>query len=245
MTRSWRSRGATASVKRTTSSAKPMARIASSRESFSNRSLTRARRRRPAVSTRRMRRFRHSQSIDIASRVIPGSRPGEHPIAPQKVVDQGRLASVGATEHGEPQGRVGVVFTPSVPALGLDGGDGVVQLDQTLPMGGGNRHRFAQAEAMRLRQDDADVAPLRLVGDQHDRGLVALQPTGEVGVERSHAGARVDHHQRQIGLQQGGLGLQAHAGPRAKPRSRPPVRRYRSRRSRAGRAVPRPRADHA
>ncbi len=72
---SWVSNGWVASITRITTSAKVMARMASWVESFSSASITRALRRRPAVSTSRTGRPSQSQSTEIASRVMPASGP--------------------------------------------------------------------------------------------------------------------------------------------------------------------------
>ncbi len=73
--RSCRSKGCVASSSTTTTSAKRMARSVSATESFSSFSVTRARRRIPAVSHSLTRRTRHSHSMPILSRVMPASGP--------------------------------------------------------------------------------------------------------------------------------------------------------------------------
>jgi hypothetical protein len=77
---------------------------------------------------------------------------------------------------------------------------------------GGDRDRIAEAEAIGLAGIDLALLGLALIGDQQDRRLALAQAPGEMLVERRHAGAAVDHQQRDVGFLDRGLGLLAHPG---------------------------------
>ncbi|MNI57893.1 hypothetical protein D3C73_1129800 [compost metagenome] len=77
---------------------------------------------------------------------------------------------------------------------------------------GRDRHRFAEAQAVRLAHAAAALAAFGLVGQQDD-GLVHLaQAVSEDAVQRGHAFARVHHEQDQVRVVDRRLGLLAHPG---------------------------------
>jgi len=91
-----------------TTSAKVIARIESEVDSFSSLSCTLALRRRPAVSTSRMRRPSCSHSMEIESRVIPASGPVSMRSSPIR-----RLTRVDLPALGRPTMAIWIGLSPS------------------------------------------------------------------------------------------------------------------------------------
>ncbi len=75
---------------------------------------------------------------------------------------------------------------------------------------GGDRDRRAQTKLEGLVGTARPGAALRLVGEEHDRGLAAAQPIGEMLVERGYPGARIDDEEHDVGVGDSTVGLPAH-----------------------------------
>ena len=75
------------------------------------------------------------------------------------------------------------------------------------------RERYRLTHSKRERFVDAGIAcpALGLVGDEHDRLVGAPQQRRESLVYGSYAHARVDHEHDRVRIDDGGLGLRAHA----------------------------------
>ncbi len=86
----------------------------------------------------------------------------------------------------------------------------LVQVGHALAVLGRDLHRRAEAELVAFGDPALAGAALGLVGDEDQRRVVGAQPLREVAVERGDAGTRVEHQQRDVAVDQRGVGLRAH-----------------------------------
>ena len=223
MRRSCSSNGRSASISRTTTSAKRMALSASATESFSSFSSIFARLRSPAVSWRRRRRSRHVRSTAMASRVMPASGPVSSRSSPTS-----RLISVDLPVLGRPTTatRIGASGARSgfAVAARIRRRRGLVrqrraqrriEIGEPLAMLGRDRDRIAEAEPIGLDEAGFRRPALALVGDQDRRLAGPAHQIGKGAVGRRRSGARVDQEEHRVGGGDGGLGLRLHAAGEA------------------------------
>src|SRR4051794_10411192 len=130
----------------------------------------------------------------------------DHALAAQEAVDQRRLADVRATDDREADDVVVLLLGL---ALGEHVDDPVQQVPGPEPLGGGDRLRIAEPEAVEVggQRHVADVVDL--VGGEDDRLGPAAQEVGELLVPGPGAGARVDDQDGDLGVVERRLGLLA------------------------------------
>ncbi len=87
----------------------------------------------------------------------------------------------------------------------------VVEFAQALAVLGGEGDRLAEAEAEHLVDAGLPRGAFRLVGDDDDRLTGAANGLGEMLVGGSEAGARVDHEQDRVAIDERRFRLRAHA----------------------------------
>ena len=138
-----------------------------------------------------------SISVSIASRVVPAPVGDDHPLGAEEGVDQRGLAGVGAADHGDPGGVVGLAGLGAV-AEQLD--HAVEQVAAAEAVAGGDRHRLAEAELVQLGGHVLVLGPVDFVGDDEDRDIGAAQRLRQLGVAGAHPGAGVDDQHHHVGL---------------------------------------------
>ena len=161
-----------------------------------------------------MRRPRHSQSRGNRIPRDAGLGADEQALLAEHPVDERGLAGIGAADDGDLQRairRVVVVSLLLVVELGQSLGKCVMQLADTLAMFGRERDWVAEAERERLVSAGQAGAALGLVGDEHHRAAGAAHQFGEGLVGGEDAGAGIDDEQHDVGFEDRGFGLRAHA----------------------------------
>ncbi len=139
------------------------------------------------------------------------------------------LPAFGPPEHGDAQGlgeiefaavlffaqdqRLGLVLLVRVEARGggQDFDQRVVEFAQALAMLGGERDRLAKAETEHLVDAGLPGRAFRLVGDEDDRLVGAAHRLREMLVGVGEPGARVDHEQDRVAIDERRFRLRAHA----------------------------------
>ena len=135
----------------------------------------------------------------------------DHALFAEEAVDERGLADVRAADDREANG---VVVGLRV-ALGQQLDDAVEQVAGAEPLGGGDRQRLAQAEAMEVRGERQLADAVALVRRDDRRQRRAAQQIGHLLIARAHAGAGVDDEHRDLRFGQPGAGLVANrAGER-------------------------------
>jgi hypothetical protein len=141
----------------------------------------------------------------------PRLRPGDQPVLLQHLVDQRRLAGIGAADDRELQGGIGLPFLFLLAFLPFDIGPEVFeQVDDAFPVLGAKGDRLAEAERIGFEDAALAGAAFGLVRGKDDRRGFASQPPADLLVERVHAGARIDQEKRRIGFADRGDGLRPH-----------------------------------
>ena len=154
----------------------------------------------PAVSTSSI-----VAAVDLDRRVDrvargAGDLGDDHPLAAEEGVDEARLADVGAPDDRQADDVVGLVLV--VVALGQQLDEPVEQVAGAEALGGGDRQRLAEAEAVEVVGEREVVRRVDLVGRDHHGEPAAAQDVGDLLVARPHAGAGVDDEQRHLGVGQ-------------------------------------------
>ena len=140
-----------------------------------------------------------------------GFRAGQHAVLADQAVDQGRLASVGATDDGDQDRLVGGVLLFLEADLRVIAGQQRIEIGHALAVLARNRKRLAEAERPGLGDAGVAGAALGLVGGEDHRPLIAAQDAGEDLVARGDALAGVDQEQHHVRFLDGQFGLGAHA----------------------------------
>ena len=158
-----------------------------------------------------------------------GLGAGQQAILAEDVVDERGLARVRTAEHGDAQGLgeiefAAVLFFAQNQRLGLallvrvearrgwqDFDQRVVEFAQALAVLGGEGDRLAKAERKHLVDARLPGGAFRLVGDEDDRLVGAAHRLSKMLVGGGEPGARVDHEQDRVAIDEGGFRLRAHA----------------------------------
>ena len=112
-------------------------------------------------------------------------------------VDERGLADVRAPDHGEADDALVLV---GLVALGEQLDHAVEQVAGPEALGGRDRHRLAEAEAVEVVDEREVARRVDLVRHQHDRQAALAQHVGDLGVAGAVAGAGVDHQHRDVGV---------------------------------------------
>ena len=109
--------------------------------------------------------------------------------------------------------RLGLILLVGVETRGgrQDLDQRVVEFAQALAMLGGEGDRLAKAEAIDLVDARLPRCAFRLVGDDDDRLAGATHRLREMLVGGGEPGARVDHEQDRVAIDEGCLRLRTHA----------------------------------
>ena len=145
----------------------------------------------------------------------PGLRAGDDPLIFHQRVQQGRFSDIRASDDRElddPCGGLALLLLRHGLFAAVVGKQLLGQFGHAEAMLGGDRHRLAEPEFMRLDQPGLGGRALAFVGHQHKRRFQPPQGPGEVPVHGRDAGAGVEHQQRDIGLRQRPAGLLQHIG---------------------------------
>ena len=174
-----------------------------------------------------------------------GLGAGQQTILAEDMVDERRLARVRPAQHGDAQGlgeielaavlffaqdqRLGLVLLVRVEARGgrQDFDQRVVEFAQALAMLGGEGDRLAKAETEHLVDARLPRGAFRLVGDDDDRLVGAAHRLREMLVGGGEPGARVDHEQDRVAIDEALLPSARACARRAFPDRLPRGRRCR------------------
>src|SRR3954469_487590 len=137
----------------------------------------------------------------------PGHVGDDHALVAQQLVDEGRLADVGAPDDGQADGVV--LFVGLVALVGQRLGHAIEQVADVEPLRGRHRQRIAEAERVEVGGQRHVAHRVDLVGREDDGALPAAQDVGELLVTGPAPGARVDDEDRRNGIVERGLGLLA------------------------------------
>ena len=147
---------------------------------------------------------------------------GDHAVFAEERVDQRRLAGVRPPDDGDAdrpcrRPRLLGLLVRLVHGLQPERRQHLgLEIAQALAVLGGDGDRLAEAELERRVETFLAGAPLALVGDEHDGASRRAHQFAKRFVVRSHAFARVDDEQHEIGGGERRFALLAHAlGDRA------------------------------
>ena len=121
----------------------------------------------PAVSTRISLRPSTSIGVSIASRVRARDVGDDHALEAQEGVDQRRLADVRAPDHG--QAHDVLLGVGDLVVLGQQLDEAVEQVAGAQALGGGDRDRLAEPEAVEVVREHEVVGRVDLVRGDDDR----------------------------------------------------------------------------
>ena len=147
-----------------------------------------------------------SIGVSIASRVVPATLGDDHPLAAEERVDERGLADVRAPDHREPDDVL--LGVGDLVVLGQQLDEAVEQVAGAEALGGGDRERLAEPEAVEVVRERR--------GRSGESILFAATTTGRLPRRRmsaiscvagAHAGAGVDDEQRDLGVGQRGARL--------------------------------------
>ena len=145
----------------------------------------------------------------------------DHALAAEEGVDERGLADVRAPDHREAHE---LLLQLLVLVLGQHLDEAVEQVAGAEPLRRRDGQRLAQPEAVEVVHERDVARRVDLVGGQHDRQAAAAQHLGHLGVAGAHAGARVDHEQRDVGVRRAprapGRGSRRRAAPCPRGRRR-------------------------
>ena len=144
-------------------------------------------------------------------------RTGNQPVLVQHLVDQGRLAGIGAPDNGQFQRRgfVGRFVRSRCLEIFDIGLDRLEQVGHAVAMFRAERNRIAKTQGVAFQNAGVRRLAFCLVDQQYHRRLRAAQPAGNFLVQRRQPGAAVDHENRQLCARDGQLRLLAHPSGQA------------------------------